>query len=362
MRNIYYLMNKDKNIATMKDIGDEYDSKYELLIYNSSLPIGFTNINDWLKTRTIGTNRRQIKEIVRKFMHNKMDIIIRMTHCVSINDSYWVKPRDEDISWKDVSPYSNKLNELLSIFAVDGLGINRLSFPEPTPELSTGGSFPKCLVNMGNDICMIKRGTDNTAIECYAECLFTDVYEKMASRCVHYSLINYHGKEASLCKIFTNEDIGLISCWDAFKCKEFKKIYECYKSLGDAELFGEMLVADILCLNFDRHLYNHGVLVNNDKQKIISMSPVFDQNLAGLPYLEKEQFREIIEYADSNKEGYYENELNKARYVMTDSIRKKLEQFVDYLLPYESYGSYDVERINLMNHVIRGHARRLLKK
>jgi len=54
---------------------------------------------------------------------------------------------------------------------------------------------------------------------------------------------------------------------------------------GGAEPFCQMVVMDAVCANVDRHAGNYGSLVRNDTGEVVRMAPLFDQNMALLPYL-----------------------------------------------------------------------------
>ena len=66
-----------------------------------------------------------------------------------------------------------------------------------------------------------------------------------------------------------------------------------YHNIGSEDAFRRMLVLDALTFQLDRHMGNYGVLVDNASQKILGMAPVFDLNLACLPYVEQEEFSVI---------------------------------------------------------------------
>lgn len=73
-----------------------------------------------------------------------------------------------------------------------------------------------------------------------------------------------------------------------------------YDSIGCLDDFRRMVVLDALIINDDRHLGNHGVLIDNDTQEIVRMAPVFDHNQALLPYAEEEEFENISEKGMAN--------------------------------------------------------------
>ena len=90
----YFFRNKDKIVAEFSRIGEDYDPRYELGRVYGTLPIGFREINRWLGNRNAARGRRHLKRLIRRCIDNSMEGIIKVTHCISINDIYWIKERD----------------------------------------------------------------------------------------------------------------------------------------------------------------------------------------------------------------------------------------------------------------------------
>lgn len=358
---MYYLMNKDEVVGEIEITGPSFSPIFKIEWKSGVIPLGFRNIGDWLESRVVARNRNHIKRMIRKYMSNTLEGIISVTHCVSINDTYWIKMEDDNLNWADVSPYDNELNEVLSAFAIDGVVNTSIILSSPSPEVTTDGSFPKCCVRDRGSLYMIKRGLTSNGIECYCEVLSCGVYSLLTKDAVDYELISYHNKLASRCKIFTTPEIGFVPYAKLCRGSRFEDIVDFYKSIGSYDKFAGMVVADALCVNGDRHACNHGVFVNNDTQSIISMSTVFDQNLAFIPEAREDEYDEIIAYAKGSDDSYFKEMLDKAKYVMTDEIKRKLKILLYYQLPFAGDDVFTKKRVMMINEIIRGHARRLLE-
>lgn len=359
---MYQIMNKDRVVATFTRVGYDYDPRYQIGETEGILPIGFRNIDSWLRSRSAAGNRNHIKRMIRKYMDNTIDGIIKVTHCVGINDTYWVKGIDERILWSEVSPYDNDLDDMAAEFAIEGVSHEGgLTFSSPTPEVTTGGTFPKCCVRENDILYMIKRGSTDAGLECYCEWLSNAIYKMLIPTCVSYEIINYHHKAASRCEIFTDDRFGFASYGRVCRNSEFDKMIEFYSQIGSFDTFAAMTVADAICVNSDRHVGNHGVIVDNETQRVIKMAPVFDQNLAFIPDCRKDEFQELIDYARGDQDGYFDQLLARAKRVMTEELKGKVKELLDYELPFAGNDVFTKDRVDMINHIIRGHARRLIR-
>lgn len=172
------------------------------------------------------------------------------------------------------------------------------------------GSYDKKWKRINGNIYLIKTGGETSS---YRE-VFSEFYAyqiakilKIQSLCTEYSLIKsvFSGEEkiATKCKLFTSETDGFIPV-------EFINLNgmtdaEYAISVGKASYrnFLIMCLLDSLILNIDRHDGNFGYLVNNDKHTIITMAPIFDNNLSLLckqPIKNKEP-DELVEIVASCK-------------------------------------------------------------
>lgn len=89
---------------------------------------------------------------------------IRTTHAATINDTFWIKSDRENITWEQISLYSNQFTETISHLAFEGVGLYVADFSSTSPELTCEGYFRKCFRKeehhgiFGSDIFIYKRG------------------------------------------------------------------------------------------------------------------------------------------------------------------------------------------------------------
>ena len=215
---------------------------------------------------------------------------IDFTHCASLTDTFWIKSADSSLAWKDVNLYINPFNDVIAHMAFDGAGLYGKKLDSTTPEFATSGSFEKCWKRTETGIFLYKRGSSgaaNAGMEPYSEKLTSDLLQAMGIRHVEYSLTRYHQKLASICPLFTSEKTGLVS-FAAYSDRNIvstKDLMETVSKVCDEDKFREMILADAISFNVDRHQGNYGFLVDNRTGRVEDFAPLFDHNLSQLPYL-----------------------------------------------------------------------------
>ena len=330
----YYLMNKDIKVAEFEQREGLSADEFHLgTQYDEYLPYRFRNINSWLEHRQAAKHRRHLKELMMKCGCFTKAGFIDMTRCASLTDTFWVKKEDSELTWNDISLFTNEFDEVVARIAFDGVGMYGEQFSSTTPELSTSGSFEKCWVREDDgSIHMIKRGSEgaiNAGYEPYSEALCTQLAGAMGIRHVPYSIVKYHGKLASKCPLFTSEDIGFVNI-SAFLGDVYTptEVMEKVSELGFEDRFREMIIFDAISLNVDRHAGNYGVLVNNLSGEVTDFAPLFDHNLALLPYLMETD--DVDEYLAGQGPKIGDDFIRVARAVLTGSLRTTLINLKDF--------------------------------
>ena len=356
-RKRFVLMNKDNPVAEIlmqtrfgtEDfrMGKQYDSY---------LPYGFSDVNTWLDGRQAAKHRKQIKKLMKECGIYEKSGFISMTRCLSLTDTFWVRPEDEPEKWADISLYRNPFDEVIASIAFDGAGMYGRQFTSTSPELGTDGSFEKCWVRDENqDIFLLKRGSSgasNTGFEPYSEKLASDLGDAMGSAHVPYTLIMHHGHLASKCPIFTSEQYGYVSMASYLgRPAVLVDVMEEMQKYGFEESFAEMLVFDAVTMNVDRHLGNFGFLVDNDTGKPVQIAPLFDHNLSLLPYMMERD--DLHEYMRQQGLRLGDDFVKTARSVMSSQLRSILINLKDYSYadPGFSFPAWKLDRDNLIKNL-----------
>ena len=315
----YFLMNKNTPVLSFQI---EKDKLSDLKVtetgrFHAPLPIGYFNIREFLDGRRAPKHRQHIETIAH--------------------------------------------------IAFEG-GLYGEQFSTTSPEFSTDGTYAKCWIQEEKKTYLIKKGSENfrnAGMEPYSEYYSSKVAELLCPHMVEYDLAHYRGAVVTKCELFTTEKIGFIpfhkvvdpQMVKSISAEEIQSIYAKYDSLED---FNRMLVLDSLVLNEDRHLGNHGFLIDNESQDIIRMSPVFDLNVTLLPYAEKEDFQGIDEYIKEKGPRIGTDFVKPAQAVMTSAIQAELINMKDFRFEQHPSCPYPEWRLDAINQLLGCQIRAIL--
>lgn len=208
----------------------------------------------WLKTRyssNTNTIARQLKGV--EFGQGNRVTINKRTHAFSLSDSYWLKDSDEHIGFEDLSPYLRPFWTGTGAYA-----------GQAVPTLYVGGALNKFWLS--RDV-LVKLGKE-ALIEVQVSILLRTAgfstaviqYYKDTGIAVH----NFTGIE---CALEQADQSGLIDP-DDFDDNDVVRVYG---------LPGfEMILADAIIGNGDRHAGNFGNLRNPFTGAILGMAPLYD--------------------------------------------------------------------------------------
>ncbi|MCQ2751655.1 MAG: hypothetical protein MJ189_00900 [Coriobacteriales bacterium] len=360
--NRYLLMNKDKPVALYEEKQAIGDNAYDLIEqYDDYFPYAFQTIEDWIDGRKIAKHRVAIEKLLRELGMNTRHDFVGMARCLSLTDTFWMKREEEDISWDNVSLYRNPFDEVIARIAFDGTGMYGRQNSPTSPEYATSGSFAKCWIREGDQISLLKRGTDgyaNAGFEPYSEVLASQLLDASGIEHVPYTVVNYHGNIASKCPLFTDEGRGFVSAHRFFKGTfSIEDMLEFCAKSDSEETFREMLVMDSLMANVDRHSGNYGFLVDNNNGEILQMAPLFDHNMACLPYIMQiDNFDEYISRIGPKIGSDFDVVANQ---VLTSNIRSKLVSLKDFEYTNPGLG-YPDWKIDILNRYTRQQLKNIL--
>lgn len=359
-------MNKDR-IAARLEIDRGYIEKVEQA--GEYLPYGFGPGLSWVDSRRVAGERSGMGYLMRQLRLDRRENLLADTHLVSLNDTFWVRGEGEELSWADVSPYSNPLDPTLAdafFGGPDWFDRNALQgreLPSNSPELATGGQYPKCW-ERGQDgqIRLYKAGAPlyrGHGPEPYSEALATQMLAAAGIDHVPYTLTERNGKLASVCPLFTSEDVGFVPARAFFDdlCT-VGDLLDLAAGFGSEELWREMIVADALAANVDRHDGNWGFLVDNGTGEVLYMSPLYDNNLALMPGLE--EGTDLEEYLARLTPRIGSDFIAMARAAITPAIHEKLERLWEWEFSDPGWGCPEW-RVDAANKLIKRQLRAILE-
>jgi len=370
---MFYLMNKDKLImefkANYKATFSE-DVSFSVIRQVGAVPYGFHNITSWIEGRKASKHNAHLKKIMKRLGCDDNEGFIRMTHAVGINDTFWIKKSDEDVTWNDVSLFRNQFSDVISTLAFEGTGLYNENFSSTSPELSCDGSFRKCFRKesikgeFGSDIFLYKRGGElGAGIEPYCECLASEIAHIIApSSSVNYDLCRLHDKLATKCNIFTDETVGYASYSKVNDTRDysFDDVRDFFEKIGCEQQFREMLVVDSLCFNQDRHSGNYGVLFDNETMRVLKMAPVFDLNICLLPYVEMNEFENIGDKLFEYNPKLGNDFTRIGQIAMNDVICDRLKDISDFTFKFRGDDVFSEERVKKLEEIVTKQAKAIL--
>lgn len=241
----------------------------------------------WVGKRVAPISREHMEELVNAVnLQNKFDILL-YCYGLSLNDTYWVKEKNDPITFQDVNLYDNPFDETIGQIAFTGIP-TPISNKSLTPEFTTDGALPKY---WQNGIYLTKGGTSgyaNAGGEPYSEVIASLIAKKLNINAIPYTLEKRDGKPVSICKLFTSKQYGLLTMNKYLRYKfngaltvsfaDAKKAI--LEALPTLEPLYDMCFFDWLIKNDDRHLNNWGFLVNNETQQIESFSSIWDNGMS----------------------------------------------------------------------------------
>lgn len=361
----YFLMNKDNPLMEFKIISDfgSY-TIHEIKRFSDLLPYGFKSIHEWVINRQAPKHRKYIDRLFKLCQINNIKDFISITYGLSLNDTFWVKPKDSKLSWSQVSLYRNDFNESIAHLAFDGEGLNGLEVTTTSPEFGTDGSYAKCWIKDDNGIYLLKRGSKgfaNSGLEPYSEFYTSQLAKELCESYVDYNLMNYHNELASSCRLFSDENTGYTPIVNLLGVNSTViDIINYFDSIGSGELFRSMIVLDGISLNQDRHLKNYGVLFDNDTLEIKGMAPVFDNNMSLLPFAMNDDFNNLEGYLMDKGPKFGSNWIEIASYCLTPRLKRILKNLKGFRFSPHPEFNLPNERIDMLNKIVNSQINKIL--
>ncbi len=323
---------------------------------------------EWLKHRTIPSNRRYVNNFLAKFGLNEKNTlgIISICYGLSLNDSYWICPDHEKRTFEKINLYKNKLSRVLSVIAFTGYGSYEKSSFRSSPEFTTNGMLAKAWRRINGKIYLYKSGTEgaaNTGKEPYSEFYASQIAERMGIKYIPYSLAMWQKKLCSTCELFTSEKVSYMPAGNLIKSGGIKSVLEFYKNLGNDfyDDLIDMFVFDAVILNTDRHLGNFGFLVDAETNTIISAAPVFDNGLSLCCYGMDDDFENIEEYAKSQQPALYPDFMEFAKNVITEKQIEKLTKLMNFKFKKHSHYNMEAKRLKKLEDLIQFRVKEIIK-
>jgi hypothetical protein len=247
---------------------------------------------------------------------------------------FWVKDEHSNLDWEAVSLFTHHFNEVIAKTAFEG-GLHGQQLSTTSPEYGTDGSFAKCWIRENEIIKMLKRGSSgasNAGLEPYSEFYASQLVSKFTSNFVNYDLRTQDNRLCSVCDIFTSEDYGFIPYAAVDRGNtSVMQVLRNMKDLGFVNEVKTMFVIDALIMNANRHKNNFGFIIDNKTLEIQAMAPLFDHNLALMPYaIDADELTFGSEYYREHGPRLGDEWVKAAAMCLTSKTRKLLIDLHDF--------------------------------
>ncbi len=339
----YFLMHKDIPVCLM-EISDDgtLGSVRRNEAASAHFPLGGQMNNmkfhEWWRDRAIPKTRHGARSALQRLGYSSTNSALVNNLALSLSDCYWIRPREERLTWKDTNLFTNDF--------VDTFGeitINRDHMIDLRKETrfncatSQGELQKKWCIDKEGRRYMIKGNYGQSYQQSLNEIFAAKLHEQQGfSEYTHYSLVRLQvdGNVESLgcmCYDFCSEDVECISAWEllqTIKIKQNESYYYplkkvCLKLGMSEEKFSDFIdyqiMTDYLITNTDRHMNNIAIVRNPDTLQVLGFAPIYDSGNSmfyNIPYEKLSQVR----LDDIRTHSFIEKEIKLLQYVRNRSL------------------------------------------
>lgn len=289
---VYELSFQDRKVFSIdKDTGELIIFDEHFIPFDCNISIAntiqarvknVTSFNAWCAKRILSLDRKYAKEILNYYgFEQALDDETRAkialtTHCLSLNDSFWVKQASEDITWEKVNLFDNSLKDTVFDIALLGRSFTVTNSTLKTPDINTDGTAPKAWIRREDNFYLLKGDTNDSVTR---EVEASIILNQLGISTVKYTMGDFKGNRVSECACFTNKDVNFIRAgrykdWCARNKKHFYQELKKYRINFDL-----MNIADFLIGNADEHPDNWGFLYNSN-MNVYGMNLLMDYDHA----------------------------------------------------------------------------------
>ncbi|KAF5060198.1 hypothetical protein DSECCO2_328220 [anaerobic digester metagenome] len=232
----------------------------------------------WLENRAIDrhrTNSRILKRVLRLSEKNDQATALHF-NAATITDNFWVREKGSTLRYFDVRFQNNLFDNVALNGSTSGFLLN----PSRTPELTNTGSYEKCWKRIDGHWKMIKRES--------LAAIFSEVFIYHLGVELGFPMATYrrYDRDTVQSEDFTGDGKYNLQTARALISEDYESDFpyncEVFKRLSPEILkqYLAILFMDALCMNYDRHIDNYGILTDPKSGAVVSMAPNFDNNLA----------------------------------------------------------------------------------
>ena len=291
----FFLMQRDHQVAVIEiaeKTGDIIDvaevlsaQRIPLGAKHSDGSFDVLSLRKWWAGRGIPASRSGLEHALETLHIPYAELLLVKCSGLSLSDQYWVTPCDAPQNWRDVNFYENDFSDDVGR-ALFGEGVLSAQPDLCSPCNTSDGFLQKRWRIADGKRILLKAGSGIYKQEPYNEIVATALYDALGMPHVPYWLIEQGGQVMSACACFTNDHTELVTAAQFMRLlpqaqgvSNWEHFDTCCRTVGipDAKkAVCNMLAADFILANTDRHLGNFGFLRDSETLEWKGTAPIYD--------------------------------------------------------------------------------------
>lgn len=260
---------------------------------------GADSLRKWWLRRAVPISQGNIAALLQQAGIASTQSLLVRNLGLSLSDHYWIRPKSSDLTWEDVSLFSNSFRDSLLSMQLKhphSAASAGSQTPAYSPSASLQGDLIKKWLIVDEKRCLLKGNRGANSQQSLNEVLASRLHEKQGfTNYVQYrpvKLAGNHDAYGCICEDFASETLEFIPAIDVVdsgKKDNAVSTYEHFihvcteRGLSEQEVrrFLEyQILTDFVLTNTDRHLNNFGVLRDSRTLEFVQMAPIFDSGNA----------------------------------------------------------------------------------
>ena len=352
----YYLMHKDIPVCLM-EVSDEgtlgnvrrNEDAFE------HFPLGGQMNNmkfhEWWRDRAIPRTRHGAKTALQQLGYTSTNSALVNNLALSLSDCYWIRPRDEKISWSDVNLFTNDFVDTFGELTINRDHIIDLRRLTRFNCATSQGELQKkwCIAGDGRRY-LIKGNYGDSYQQSINELFATKLHEQQGfEQYTPYMPVKIQvdgNREGLGCMSydFCSEEIESISAWELLQTVKLRQNESFYYPLKQVclrlgmpedefnDFIDYQIMTDYLMSNTDRHMNNIAIMRDPDTLKLLGFAPIYDSGNSmfyNTPY----EVLQSVRLSEIKTHSFIEKEPRLLQYVRNRnlvSIEKAVMDFSIY--------------------------------
>ena len=339
----YFLMHKDIPVALMEISEDGVLGNYRVNeAEKDHIPLGGQmnemKFHDWWKDRAIPKTRHGAKTALQRLGYATTNSALVDNLALSLSDCYWIRPRDEELSWSEVNLFTNDFIDTFGEITINKDQVidirNKTRF---SCAASQGELQKKWCISTDGRRYMVKGNYGQSYQQSLNEIFATDLHARQEySNYTEYMLTKLKAEGdldglGCLSYDFCSENVECISAWELLqttKTKQNESYYYPLKKvcigLGISEddftaFMDYQIMTDYLLSNTDRHMNNISIIRDPDTLKILGFAPIYDSGNSMFYNIPFEQL-DSVRIKDIKTHSFIEREVKLLSYVQDRNL------------------------------------------